>query len=90
MKVYKQTNKNNYSWWRDPVKATAKSLTSINFQRQVSVIKGYNENLPGKIVKLCEIFKFVNPINTLHPYKSMHILHTVLFTFPKVPIRRMC
>ena len=33
---------------------------------------------------------FVNPMNPLHPNISMHILHTVLFTFTKVPTRRIC
>ena len=28
--------------------------------------------------------------NPLHPNISMHILHTVLYTFPKVLTRRIC
>ena len=28
--------------------------------------------------------------NPLHPKISMHILHTVLYTFPKVLTRRIC
>ena len=31
--------------------------------------------------------KFLNP---LHPKISMHILHTVLYTFPLVLTRRIC
>ena len=33
---------------------------------------------------------FVCGLNPLHLYICMHILHTVLFTFPKVLIRRIC
>ena len=29
-------------------------------------------------------------INTLHPNISLHILHTVLYTFPKELTRRIC
>ena len=29
-------------------------------------------------------------LNPLHPNISVHILHTVLFTFPKVLTRRIC
>ena len=29
-------------------------------------------------------------LNTLHPNISMHILHTVLYTFPKVLTRTIC
>ena len=29
-------------------------------------------------------------VNPLHPNISMHILHTVLYTFPKVLTRRIC
>ena len=29
-------------------------------------------------------------LNHLHPYISMYILHTVLYTFPKVLARRIC
>ena len=29
-------------------------------------------------------------INPLHPNISMHILHTILYTFPKVLTRRIC
>ena len=32
----------------------------------------------------------VNLFNLLHPNISMHILHTVLYTFPKVLTRRIC
>ena len=28
--------------------------------------------------------------NLLHPYFSMHLLHTVLYTFPKELPRRIC
>ena len=28
--------------------------------------------------------------NPLHPYISIHILHTVLYTFPVVLVRRIC
>ena len=31
-----------------------------------------------------------NLFNPLHPNISMHILHTVLYTFPKVLTRRIC
>ena len=31
-----------------------------------------------------------NVLNPLHPNISMHILHTVLCTFPKVQTRRIC
>ena len=34
-----------------------------------------------------QVLKWVNP---LHPNISMHILHTVLYTFPKVLTRRIC
>ena len=30
------------------------------------------------------------PVNPLHPNISLHILHTVLYTFPKVLTRRFC
>ena len=30
------------------------------------------------------------PVNPLHPNISMHILHTVLYTSPKVLTRRIC
>ena len=29
-------------------------------------------------------------LNPLHPNISMHILHTVLYTFPKMLTRRIC
>ena len=29
-------------------------------------------------------------LNILHPNISIHILHTIFFTFPKVLIRRIC
>ena len=29
-------------------------------------------------------------VNPLHPNISMHILHTVLYTFPKLLTRRIC
>ena len=32
----------------------------------------------------------LSPINSLHPNISMHILHTVLYTFTKRLIRRIC
>ena len=34
--------------------------------------------------------KFHAPVNPLHPNISMHILHTVFFTYPKVLTRRIC
>ena len=34
--------------------------------------------------------KFLHFFNLLHPIISMHILHTVLCTFPKVLTRRIC
>ena len=34
--------------------------------------------------------KFLHFFNPLHPIISMHILHTVLCTFPKVLTRRIC
>ena len=30
------------------------------------------------------------PLYPLHPNISIHILHTVLYTFPKVLMRRIC
>ena len=32
----------------------------------------------------------INLFNPLHPSISMHILHTVLYTFPNVLARRIC
>ena len=34
--------------------------------------------------------KFCIYVNPLHPYIRMHNLHTVLYTVPKVPTRRIC
>ena len=34
--------------------------------------------------------KFHAPVNPLHPNISMHILHNVFFTYPKVLTRRIC
>ena len=34
--------------------------------------------------------KFERTVNSLHPNISMHILYTVLLTFPKVLGRRIC
>ena len=42
---------------------------------------------PGLINVLHSQAKHFNP---LHPIISMHILHTVLYTFPNVPARRIC
>ena len=33
------------------------------------------------------VFPYINP---LHPNISMHILHTVLYTFPEALTRRIC
>ena len=35
------------------------------------------------------VFKHNYEINPLHPNISMHILHIVLYTFPKVLMRRI-
>ena len=40
-----------------------------------------------KILAKEDVFHFPNP---LHPNISMHILHTILYTFPKVLTRRIC
>ena len=36
------------------------------------------------------VFLAVRKMNPLHPNISMHILHTNLYTFSKVLIRRIC
>ena len=36
---------------------------------------------------MVDIFSLFNP---LHPNISMHILHTFIYTFPKVLTRRIC
>ena len=36
------------------------------------------------------LYYAVTPVNPLRPNISKHILHTVLYTFPKVLIRRLC
>ena len=36
------------------------------------------------------LYYAVTPVNPLRPNISKHILHTVLYTFPKVLIRRIC
>ena len=40
----------------------------------------------------CQTFHMIKQIylNPLHPNISMHILHTVLYTFPKELTRRIC
>ena len=37
-----------------------------------------------------ECFNFLLPVNPLHPNIAIHILHSVLYTFPKELIRRIC
>ena len=45
------------------------------------------ERLDLRVAYFC---KKLYPLDTLHPNISMHILHTVLRTFPKVLTRRIC
>ena len=45
------------------------------------------DSRPGLVYVLHSQAKHFNP---LHPNISMHILHTVLYTFPNVLTRRIC
>ena len=47
-----------------------------------------NCNIIFTTLKLKE--KFLIHLDPLHPNIGMHILHTVLYTFPKVLTRRIC
>ena len=38
----------------------------------------------------CWSLKGINGLTPLHPNISIHILHTVLYTLPKVLTRRIC
>ena len=69
-----------------------KSLQSITWLKSWSLIlHNYMQSLYGAFIKAgnhegATFQKF----NLLHPYFSMHLLHTVLYTFPKELPRRIC
>ena len=46
--------------------------------------------LEKKLELVCSGWKLVISLNPLHPNINMHILYTVLQTFPKVPTKKIC
>ena len=46
--------------------------------------------LEKKLELVCSSWKLVISLNPLYPNINMHILHTVLYKYPKVLIRRIC
>ena len=57
------------------------------------VKKGYNPNIlywKYKKKSQTQIFHTITCINHLNPNISMHIIHTVFYTFPWTQIRRIC
>ena len=55
--------------------------------------KGYNPNIlywKYKKKSQTQIFHTITWINHLNPNISMHIIHTVFYTFPWTQIRRIC
>ena len=60
----------------------------VRVSREVSSKMGKGANLSSLLKYRCLLNR--GSFNPLHPNISIHILHTVLDTFPKVLKRRIC
>ena len=67
-------------------------ITNKYYQNEIVLLKLLNDKLMYKIIQKYDTETWHlqrAQFNPLHPNISMHILHTVLYTFPKVLTRRI-
>ena len=63
---------------------------AMNVLRKRNVFQVTNEDTQTNALKKLKKEQAAFRLNLLHPNTSMHILHTVLYTFPEVLSRRIC
>ena len=63
---------------------------AMNVLRKRNVFQVTTEDTQTNALKKLKKEQAAFRLNLLHPNISMHILHTVLYTFPEVLSRRIC
>ena len=68
----------------------SESLNHMTYEESFINHQNHDEHMSHLLqqFKHCQSTE-IQTLNPLHPYINMHILHTILFTFPKVLTRRI-